>query len=239
MARLKALKTWKDDLGQDDAPTEEGRNRRARRRKILNGSAAARIYLPRIAALFALLDTIPGSYTDDEDRTTRMRENDRGFDSYAAAIWFLIEAYLRLIDLDPDLKRALRRSRDVVVPNLKITQHSWADEAVHARNVESELPTLQPDLALVPVVGGTLADWVGRLVTHGKAVGDDQADRALDRADNQADRSQVTLIRARIEGEVNRFRDTLADEAEDKKNDPDWRDAEALVFGYLDELTTR
>ena len=236
MARLQPMKSWLLDLQKADAPTEEGRQRRARRQRILNVSSAASIYLPRIQALFALLDAIPGAYVDDEDRTTTLRRQDRLFDAQAAAIWHLLEAYLRLVDLEADLQREARRARDLIVPSLKVTQRSWADEALHALEVEKQLPGLEEGLRQFPVIGGTLVDWTQRLVQAGKALGEEHAERALDRATGQVDRSEVTRLRARIEHEIGRLRETLADEAESKHDDADWQGALALVFGYLDEL---
>ena len=236
MAAISTLKTWFLNLDNDHAPTEEGRARRARRRRILNSSAAGRIYLPRIRKLFARLDAIPGAYVEDGDLASALALLGKTFDALAAAIWHFSEAYLRLPGLDEATQKAAQAIRDEVLPSLAITKATYTDEAAFARDLESKLVALAATLARFPVVGGTLADWVLRLVETGKGLGETHAERALSRAVGEVDRSEVKVLRGQILHEILQFRATLRDELEDTA-DADFEGGEALVFGYFDELT--
>lgn len=152
-------------------------------------------------------------------------------DGFGNAVWYLTEAYLRLPTATKKQRAAAQRIRDVFVPSLASLQASYADEAQAALDHRPKLDELRADLELFPVAGATLAAWVDGQLKAGVKL--DELLRA--RADAApGSRKDAATLRSKAIGQLQRFRDALADERDvNPKLDAD---LEARLFGYIDQL---
>lgn len=206
------------------------------RQVVLVQSGALALYLPKLGRQFDQLDAIPGAYNDTSNVTALLALADDLFDGTFGGLYFQVESYLRVpvALVNQDVKDAARRIRTEIVPSLGVTQGSYPSEAAFAEEIGKKLPALEADLALLPVVGGTCADWARALVAAGGRIDTLVAQRAEGEAEGEVDRTPINRIRARLVRTLNHLRTVLRDEAEENEA---LANAEALIFGHLDALT--
>ncbi len=195
-------------------------------------SKAGRYYEAALTQKRAAIDALPPALTGGTPLAAELAEADARHDGYGAAVYFAVEAVLRLPDAPADVKEAAERVRAAFVPALADLQDSYLAEAHRAKERRPLLASMKADLERFPVLGGeTLLDVCTKLLDAG-----DRLNALLDQRGDapQADRSEAAALRARAVGILNRFRDELRAEIESDPSLP--RDLEHRVFGYLDTI---
>jgi hypothetical protein len=206
------------------------------RQVVLVQSGALALYLPKLDRQFDQLDAIPGAYSDTSNVALLLAHEDGLFDGTYGGLYFQVESYLRVpvALVNQDVKDAALRIRAQIVPSMGATQGSYPSEAAIAEEIGKKLPALEADLAMLPVAGGTCADWARAIVASGGRIDALVAQRAEGQAEGEVDRTPINRIRARLVRTLNHLRTALRDEAEDNEA---LANAEALIFGHLDALT--
>ena len=150
-------------------------------------------------------------------------------DGAGAAIWFMIEAYLRHPDTTPERLEAAKRIRAAVIPSLEELGFTYEVEVNAAKGRKVELPNLKADLDLFPVAGGTLHDWASTFIAAGEKI-----DVLLSQRADKEDRAAASALRSETIGLLNRLRKSLQAEAKEDASLPASLDGD--VFGYFDLL---
>jgi hypothetical protein len=157
---------------------------------------------------------------------------DKRHDGLGAAIWFLLEAYLRHPDTTPAMVEAAKKIRAAFIPTLEELGASYEAEAKAAMDRKPDLTKLEAELKMFPVGGATLYDWATAFLAAGEHISTLLSARA-----DAKDRKAATRLRAETIGALNRLRKTLALEM---KHDPKLpADLDAQVFGYFDLLEAK
>ena len=203
----------------------------SRRVETVRATRCGAIYEPLLRASLDAIHALPAVTFGSRPLSDQLSETDVVHDGFGNAVWYLTEAYLRLPTATKKQRAAAQRIRDVFVPSLASLQASYADEAQAALDHRPKLDELRADLELFPVAGATLAAWVDGQLKAGVKL--DELLRA--RADAApGSRKEAATLRSKAIGQLQRFRDALADERDvNRKLDAD---LEARLFGYIDQL---
>ncbi|MDI1475481.1 hypothetical protein [Polyangium sp. y55x31] len=185
--------------------------------KLLTARRDALAKLPSIAAGRPLVDDLGAA--------------DARHDALGYAVWHILEAYDRHPDIPEHIRAAARKIRAAFIPTLEDLGASYPAEAKAAMDRKPAFADLQSELALFPVAGGTLSDWVESFLDAGIAI-----DSLLSaRADLESKtRKDAARLRGEVIGLLNRTRKNLALELQEDPSLP--KDLDARIFGYLDLL---
>ncbi|MDX9723403.1 MAG: hypothetical protein RBU37_21825 [Myxococcota bacterium] len=184
----------------------------------------------RLTELEGLPDSIKGQPIAEEVEAV-----DRRHDGYGAAIYFVTEAYLRSPSVSAELRQTAGRIRRELVPELAELRASYADEADNAARRRQKLEELGPLARRIPVVNGTLEDWILAYIEAGEQIG-----RMLDCAeqvqlDSNCQNSRRALeLQAAALRLLRQVRMGLREEVDTDPLLP--QQLEELVFGYFDAL---
>lgn len=189
------------------------------------GKTSVKFLTTRRDKIAALPPELTGRPLADE-----LAHTDARHDGFGGALWFFTEAYLRLPDLPPAIVEAAKKVRAGFMPTLDGLQARYDVEARAAKDREGLLVTLEADLKMLPVAGGTtLYDVAAGYIGAGK-----QIDVYLSERADAKDRKAATVLRGEALSRLNRLRSDLADALKDDSTLP--ADLEAQVFGYFDLL---
>lgn len=209
------------------------------RAEALEGTHAGQIFLPALENIRRKLDELPEG--DDGELVRALALEDARHDGYAAAVWFMTEAYLRMPDLTPADRKDLETLRDTVVPRPSELSAPYASEAAKAKErAEALTDALKRILERYPVRGGmSLLEWMNAYLTSG-----DRLQRLL--SQHNVDKSfgegydaplDAGRLRGRAVGLLSQLRETLHHELyEDFER---WRKVDKSVFRYCDQLAER
>lgn len=216
---------------EDDAPDPEAAELTAERLRILNNSAALRIYGPKLRPLGGELSGLPAPFLDDVDLNQALKDTDTTHDGYAKGGRLQTESYLALPDLATDVRTLVEGIQRDFVPDLALTRASLSTQARAAKERLAILETHRGALQSVPVIGGTLYEWIKRYLEAGALLETLLERRDLVRAAGHLDRSRIPVLRAELIGLLSRLRTALTDEVGEA--------AANLVFGPLDAAIAR
>ena len=238
MARVNQLKTFYDGLNQHEGRDAADTALRTKRREALGRFPRADLYLSALAALFLALSKIPGAYVDDAELNALLDEKETWHDGFGAALYFLLQAHLRLPNLTEERRRALQSLQAALVPSLSVLRRSQAEEAANAQLNDEALAGLSALLQTLPVADGqTALDWARAHIEAGLEIGRLLAQRDLARSAGTTDRTEIVRLRNEIVRVINRFREAMQDE-EDLGGALQAGDTQ-LVFGPLDLILAR
>jgi hypothetical protein len=160
---------------------------------------------------------------------TELESTDKDHDATGGAIYAVTGAYLDHPTTPQPMIDAANKIRAAFIPHLGVLQAKYEIEAKAAKDHEPLLATLQAELAMFPVAGGTLQDWAAQFIAHGK-----QLDALLSKRADAGDRKAASALRSEVVAKIGRLREDLAAEL---KNDPTLpADLDDTVFGYFDLL---
>ncbi|UQA54982.1 hypothetical protein [Polyangium aurulentum] len=198
-------------------------------------SGTGKVYAPQLAHKLTEIEALPEALTGGRPFAQELAEADDTHDGHGEAIYYQIEALLRLPFTEAEQKASLQRIRDAFVPRLGVLRDAYADEAAAAAKNRPALAALKDELMSVSVPvpqGATLYDWASAFVDAGDKMGKLLSDRSL--AGSGAVGAQALQLRSATIGLLSRFRSALADEITHDANLP--RNLDARVFSYFDEL---
>jgi len=198
-------------------------------------SGTGKVYAPQLAHKLAEIEALPEALTGGRPLAQELAETDETHDGLGEAVYYYIEALLRLPFTEPERKASLQRIRDAFVPRLGVLRDAYADEAAAAAKNRPALEALKDELMSVSVPvpqGATLYDWASAFVDAGDKMGKLLSDRSL--AGSGAVGAQALQVRSVTIGLLSRFRSALGDEITHDASLP--RNLDARVFSYFDEL---
>lgn len=206
--------------------------------EIFRNSLAGSIYAGPVILLFEEMVGIPGAFLDDLEINRQIAFENELQDGFYAATYFLSEAYRRLPNLPrfAAAKAAAESVRENFTPNLEVIKLSFAKQVDFSRALQPKLDTHRADLEALPVVGGTALDWMREGIDASVRLDARLDQRDINRAAGSNDRTRLITLRTDLIRELMRLRTALADEARGNRIP---KNAEALLFGPLDELIAR
>lgn len=211
------------------------RNLATERKADLLLSSTGKLYAKKFAKQQAQIEALPEAVRSGRPLAQQLGDKDDDHDGFGEAIYYFIEAILRLPTAPPEVKDAARRIRDAFVPRLATLRASYADEAAAASRKRQALTTRQADLQSFGVpfpAGQTLYAWANSFVDAGEDLDKLLHDRSL--ASNDGLTPPAVKVRSATLGLLSRFRAALLDEVEEDPALP--RDLEARIFSYFDQL---
>ncbi len=209
------------------------------RAEALEGTHAGQIFLPALENIRRKLDELPEG--DDGELVRALALEDARHDGYAAAVWFMTEAYLRMPDLTPADRHDLEMLRDTVVPRPSELSAPYAHEAAKAKERAAAMTeALKRILERYPVRGGiSLLEWMNSYLASGDRLQRLLSQHNVDKSFGEGYEAPLDAgrLRGRAVGLLSQLRETLHHELyEDFER---WRKVDKLVFGYCDQLAER
>ena len=200
-------------------------------------SRAAGIYGGDIRDLARSIAAVPGAFLDDAELKRLIAEDDALHDGYYRAVFGQTESYDH-VPATPEVqaaKDAAGRIQQHFTPDTTITRASFGRQAASAREKLALLDAHRADFDAIPVADGTLYGWMKRALEAAIRLEGRVEQRDQSRA-GAADRSGLITLRIELISKLTRLRTALADEA---GKDPVPADADALIFGPLDQALVR
>lgn len=202
----------------------------------LSATHAGQIFLPMLSNLRRKLDALPEG--EDGDLVAELAREDARHDGYAAAVWYAVEAYLRLPVLEPGERRALEGLRDGLLPRPGELSAPYAHEAALAKERAAALgPEFRALLERYPVRGGTtLLDWMRSYLESGERLQRLLSQRSVEESFGTGyEPLDAGRLRGRAVGLLAQLRETLKHELH---ADPArWQEIDDTVFSYVDQLS--
>jgi hypothetical protein len=197
---------------------------------------AGQIFLPMLSNLRRKLDALPEG--DDGELVAALAREDARHDGFASALWYAVEAYLRLPVLEPGERGGLERLRDQLLPRPSELSAPYAHEAALAKERAAALtPDLRAVLERYPVRGGaTLLDWMHGYFESGERLQRLLSQRSVEESFGSAyEPIDAGRLRGRAVNLLAQLRDTLKHElhAEPER----WQQIDDTVFSYFDQLS--
>ena len=199
----------------------------SKRLSALQGSAHGALAEPDLTAQRDKIAALPAALTG-RPLADELAVADKRHDGIGGAVWHLVEAYLLHPDTTPAMIDAAKKIRAAFIPALDDLMASYPAEAKAAKDHKNEVAALQSALALFPVAGGTLFDWVHGFVAAGESI-----DALLSNRADARDRKVASQVRNETVGMLNLLRRNLAQETK-TKGLPATLGGD--VFGYFDLL---
>lgn len=204
----------------------------------LESTAAGRLYAPRLHDRKAAIAALPVPGPERQTLVDAIAEADVRHDAFGAALWHYLEAVLRAPDSSSVDRAAAERIRQAFIPQLSVLRLSHATQAAQAHQKRARIAEHSAELARFSVPGesSTLAAWVDGFVSAGEMLGELLIARSELRT-TEGTRGDAARLRSEVIGWLTRLRTALADEFE---SDPAaWREHDAELFGFIDELAAR
>lgn len=205
------------------------------RRDVLERSVSGRIYLPMLDKKKAAIDALPEALTAGYAQARDLAEADAVYDGLGKAIHNICAAYMEAPGVSAEVRAAAQVVQAAFVPSLAELHKGYAEEAADAEARRPQLEALASELAMLPIAGGTLADWAQAFVDQGKVLEGLLAQRDQYMEFDQAQRREAGGLRATTITLLENVRKALRDEAAVK---PSLANAEAELFEHFDELAS-
>lgn len=209
------------------------------RSKVLTGTHAGAMFLPAIENIRNKIDGLE-IRDDGSDLTTELAHEDARHDGFAAAVWYLSEAYLALPDLPFGDRVALKMLRREILPPPHELSAPYADEAARANERAAAL-TEEHRTALrrFPVRGAkTMLEWIEAYISSGRRL-----ERLLSQRAMAVETGEVAVspleagrLRGRAVALLIQLRETLKYELH--ANPGRARDLDKQVFTFIDKLAS-
>jgi hypothetical protein len=196
---------------------------------------AGQIFLPMLSNLRRKLDALPEG--EDGELVAELAREDARHDGYASALWYAVEAYLRMPVLEPGERGALESLRDGLLPRPSELSAPYAHEAALAKERAAALtPELRAVLERYPVRGGSsLLDWMHAYLESGERLQRLLSQRSVEDFGSADEPIDAGRLRGRAVGLLAQLRETLKHElhAEPER----WQSIDDTVFSYIDQLS--
>lgn len=197
---------------------------------------AGQIFLPMLSNLRRKLDALPEG--EDGELVAELAREDARHDGYASAVWFAVEAYLRLPVLEPGERRALEGLRDGLLPRPGELSAPYAHEAALAKQRANAMsPVHRAVLERYPVRGGaTLLDWMRAYLESGERLQRLLSQQSVAESFGEGyEPLDAGRLRGRAIGLLAQLRETLKHElyAEPER----WQAIDDAVFSFIDQLS--
>ena len=210
-----------------------------RRLDALRATGVGRSYEPRLQWHRAELVEITARSGDaTRPLVERLTLASSAHNALGAAIFHLMEAYLRVPGRSEEEKRTILRLRRLFMPRLAELRDGYATQAARATVRRQQLKAHLAELSVIPVLGEqTLAHWVGAYIEAGRKLGRLlalRADVTAQAAVSSSERADAGPLRSALIGLLGRLRAAMADELADRPERRRQLDAE--LFAYLDQI---